>query len=223
MKKGIDETKIHIIPNGVDLELFNSNNYDQTEIQKLRDTFKTNNLLVFSGALQDLNIIIDSAETVVKAINDVKYVILGDHRDPNRSKNVWENKVKEKGLNDHFIFLGRKPREEVPQYLLCADVCLDSFPNEPYYAAAHPIKLLEYGACAKPVVATRVSETEKIVKHGTYGFLADPDKPQEFADYIVQLLNSKQLCQSMGKEFSLFIRDNFGWGKIATDLSKVLQ
>ena len=222
-EKGVDTNKIHILPNGVDLDLFNSARYDKNQIEKLRQSFNASKIIVFSGALQDLNIIIDSAKKVIDSIKDVKYVIIGDHRSPARSKTMWENKVKEKGLENSFLFLGRKPREEIPQYILSSDVCIDSFPNEPYYAAAHPIKLLEYGACEKPVVATKVSETEKIVKHGVYGFLADPSNSSEFADHLITLLNSKELREKFGKEFCSHIRENFGWNKIANDLKMMLQ
>lgn len=222
-KKKIDTNKVYIVPNGVDLELFDPSKYDQNDIKQLRDSFGASKLAVFSGSLQDLDIIIDSATQVVKAVKDAKYVIIGDHRDPSHSKTLWEEKVKRKGLNQHFEFLGKKPREEIPKYLMCADICLDSFPDEPYYAAAHPVKLLEYGACEKPVVATRVSETEKIVKHGTFGFLANPNNPSEFAQHVVTLLNSQELREKMGKDFANYIRGNFGWNKIAADLQKILE
>lgn len=222
-KKNVDANKVYIVPNGVDLELFNPSKYDQNDIRQLRDSFGASKIVVFSGSLQDLDIIISSATQVVKTVRDVKYIIIGDHRDPSRSKKMWQEKVKRKGLSLYFEFLGRKPHEEIPKYLLASDICLDSFPNEPYYAAAHPIKLLEYGACEKAVVATRVSETEKIVRHGQFGFLANPDKPSEYADYIITLLNSTETRVKMGKAFSNYVRTNFGWRKLASDLQTILQ
>lgn len=223
LKRGVSEKKVHIIPNGVDLELFDPAKYNANDISHLRESFGTKHLLVFSGSLQDLNLIIDSARDVIEKVPDVKYLIIGDHRDPNRTHNVWESKTKEKGLDKNFVFLGRKPRDEIPKYVICADVCLDSFPDEPYYAAAHPVKLLEYGACGKPVVATRVAETAKLVRHGAYGFLATPGNGTEYANYIVTLLTDKKKREKMGKEFSLYVRSNFDWNKIATDLENVLK
>jgi glycosyltransferase involved in cell wall biosynthesis len=222
LKRGISEKKIHIIPNGVDLELFDPAKYNANDINLLRESFGTKHLLVFSGSLQDLNLIIDSARHVIEKMPDVKYLIIGDHRDPNRTRNVWESKVKEKGLAKNFVFLGRKPREEIPKYVMCADVCLDSFPDEPYFAAAHPLKLLEYGACGKPVVATRVAETAKLVQHEVHGFLATPGDGTEYANYIVTLLTDKEKRDKMGREFSAYVRSNFDWNKIAQDLQNVL-
>lgn len=222
LRKGYDSNKIYIISNGVDLELFNPVKYAYDDIQKLRSSFNANKIIVFSGALQDLNIIINSAQKVIDNVKNVKYVIIGDHRNPARSKSVWENKVKEKGLANNFVFLGRKSREEIPPYILCADVCVDSFPDEPYYAAAHPVKLLEYGACGRPVVATKVSETMKIIKHGVYGFLADPNDHLEFANYLITLLNSKELSEKMGNALYDYIINNFSWSKIALNLQNAL-
>lgn len=223
LKRGISEKKIHIIPNGVDLELFDPAKYNVNDIGHLRASFGTKHLLVFSGSLQDLNLIINSARSVIEKVPDVKYLIIGDHRDPNRTRDVWEARVKEKGLTKNFVFLGRKPRDEIPKYIICADVCLDSFPDEPYYAAAHPVKLLEYGACGKPVVATRVTETARLIRHGAYGFLATPGNGTEYANYIVTLLTDKDLREKMGKEFSLYVKSNFDWSKIAMDLEDVLK
>ena len=222
IKKGIPDSKIHVIPNGVDFDFFNQETMNKEKIKKIRQELGSEKLIVFSGSLQDLNIIIDSAKHVIEKIPTVKFVIIGDHRDPNRSKSAWESRIHEKKLDDHFILLGRKPRDEIPKYISCADVCIDSFPNEPYYAAAHPIKLLEYGACEKPVVATNVEETAKIIIHGKYGFLADPSNPKEYASYIIQLLTNPELAVKMGKEFSDYVKNNFNWDYLAQKTENIL-
>ena len=223
LQKGISANKIHVIPNGVDLELFDPTKYTGEEKSKLRSSFDAKKLVFFVGALQDLDIIIKSAKIVVEKFDDVKFVIVGDHRDPNRSKEVWENKVRENGLSSNFVFLGRKPKTEIPLYIMCADVCLDSFPDEPYYAAAHPVKLLEYGACGKPVVATKVHETQKLIHHGTHGYLSNPSDYEEYAKYIIKLLDSPELAEKMGIDFQSYVREKFDWDKIAHELENILK
>jgi len=223
LKRGIVSEKIEIIPNGVDLELFNPDAASLEEIRKTRQGFQSEKIILFSGSLQDLNIIIKSALYVIEKIPDVKFVIIGDHRDPNKSKLFWENKINKEKLVKHFIFLGRLPRKDIPKYILSADVCVDSFPDEPYYAAAHPIKLLEYGACGKPVVATSVEETSKLIIHGKFGFLADPSNSNEFAKYIIQLLNDSKLTETMGTIFSEYIKTNFNWDDLSKKFEKCLM
>lgn len=223
INKGIESEKIQVIPNGVDLQLFDSERYNKNEIRKIRDEFKAEKLILFSGSLQDLNIIINSAIFVIDKFPNVKYVIIGDHRDPKRSVSSWKKIVKKKNLESYFEFLGRKPREEIPKYLLCADICLDSFPDEPYFAAAHPIKLLEYGACKKAIVATNVAETKKILQHEKYGLLAKPGDPKDYAKNIITLLNSPELGTKMGNEFSKYVKENFDWNKIVVKLENFLE
>ncbi|MGH1522499.1 MAG: glycosyltransferase, partial [Nitrosopumilus sp.] len=222
INKGITREKIHLVANGVDLNLFDPSKYPIDDIVTLRKSFNAKNLIVFSGALQDLNLIINSAKKVIAEYPETKYLILGDHRDPKRSKNMWANLVKENGLENYFIFTGRKPREEVPKFLLCADVCIDSFPDEPYYAAAHPVKLLEYGACNKPIVATRVTETKNLIKEN-YGLLSNPDNSDEYSNHLISLLKSSELREKLGSKFSLYVRENFNWNKLAKDLEKSLK
>ena len=218
LKQGISENKIFHVPNGVDLALFNQSRYSQAELSELRSKLGGEKLIVFSGSTQDLSIVIDSARKVIDKFPKVKYLIIGDHRFASKSKQVWENKVKAKGLTDNFIFLGRRPREEIPQYLLCADICIDSFPNEPYYAAAHPIKVLEYGACGKPIVATSVEETSNLIMHQKYGLLANPEDPDEYAKYLILLLSDSALAKKMGLDFERYVKDNFDWQIIAKRL-----
>ena len=222
LKRGISESKIQIIPNGVDLGMFNQNICSYDEIKKIRQSFQSDKIIVFAGSLQDLDIIINSAKYVIQKIPNVKFIIIGDHRDPQRSKSIWEKKIQEKNLDQNFIFLGRLPRDEIPKYILSADVCVDSFPDEPYYAAAHPIKLLEYGACGKPVVATNVEETSKIAIHGKFGFLADPSNFHEYAKYLTKLLDDPNLAKSMGKSFSEYIKREFNWDISAEKFEKYL-
>ena len=105
LKKGIPESKIQIIPNGVDLNLFNQNIYSKEQIKNIRQNFQSDKIVIFCGSLQDLNIIIESAKYVIKQIPNVKFVIIGDHRDPKRSKSAWEKKVREKNLGKKLRFV----------------------------------------------------------------------------------------------------------------------
>lgn len=222
INKNNNESKIHIIPNGVDLNLFNSDVCSDDEIKEIRNNFQSDKIILFSGSLQDLSIIINSAKYVIEKIPNVKFVIIGDHRDPLLSKLMWEKKVHEMNLSKNFIFLGKLSKDKIPKYILSADVCVDSFPNEPYYAAAHPIKLLEYGACGKPVVATKVEETSKLVIHGKFGFLANSSDPIEYSKYLIQLLSDSDLAKSMGNAFSIHIKNNFDWNYLAEKFEKCL-
>ena len=58
--------------------------------------------------------------------------------------------------NVHFI--GERPYSELPKYLHDFDVCLIPFKMIPLIEATHPVKIYEYFAAGKPVVATNMTE-----------------------------------------------------------------
>ena len=55
-------------------------------------------------------------------------------------------------------FLGERPYSELPKYLTGFDVCLIPFKNLSLIEATHPVKIYEYFAAGKPVVATKLTE-----------------------------------------------------------------
>ena len=58
-------------------------------------------------------------------------------------------------------FLGEKPYAEIPGYLNCFDCCVIPFKENKLTRATNPVKLYEYLAAGKPVVARRLPELEE--------------------------------------------------------------
>jgi len=59
---------------------------------------------------------------------------------------------------ENVHFLGEMPYSELPKYLCGFDVCLIPFKNVPLIEATHPVKIYEYMAAGKPVIATKMIE-----------------------------------------------------------------
>ena len=57
---------------------------------------------------------------------------------------------------------------------------------------------LEAGACAKPVVATRVGGIPEIVREGVNGFLVDAQNPEQLTARVTQLIEDPELRQRLG-------------------------
>ena len=58
----------------------------------------------------------------------------------------------------HVVMLGQRPYDQIPHYGKCFDVCLMPFNQNRWIEAMNPIKLKEYLALGKPVVATPFGE-----------------------------------------------------------------
>jgi len=68
-----------------------------------------------------------------------------------------------------------------------------------------------------------VSETAKIIFHGKFGYLAEPDNHSEYGDFIIKLLLNPKNAQEMGQSFFEFVKKNYQWEDIASKLEKLLK
>ncbi len=89
------------------------------------------------------------------------------------------------------------PADDVPGYLAGCDIgLLPLIQGTKLNQAKRPTKLFEYMAMAKPVVASRIGETESILQQGETGFLAEGR--QEFVACMKVLVENTGLRESMG-------------------------
>lgn len=89
--------------------------------------------------------------------------------------------------------------EKVPEYLANVDVgLLPLIQDTKFNRAKSPTKLFEYMSMAKPVIASKIGEAQKIIRDGETGFLAK--NHAEFISKMHLLIENPQLRQSMGSK-----------------------
>lgn len=96
------------------------------------------------------------------------------------------------GLSGNIRFLGQ--RQDVAALLGAADLFV-----LPSRFEGHPLSALEALASGLPVVGTRVCGLDEAVVHGETGLLVEPDRPEELAAAIVELLADGGLRRRMGR------------------------
>src|SRR5205807_2068305 len=81
--------------------------------------------------------------------------------------------VRNAGLTPAVTFAGGVAHEDVPQHLAAMDVAIAPYPalDNFYYS---PLKLFEYMAAGRPVVASRVGQVAEVVVDGVTGLLFGP-------------------------------------------------
>lgn len=92
---------------------------------------------------------------------------------------------------DKVHFLGN--RTDIPELMAISDLVV-----LPSFSEALPTALIEAGAAAKPVVATRVGGAEEVVKDSQTGLLVKPGTPDALADAISTILEDKEMAERMG-------------------------
>ncbi|TRO52808.1 glycosyltransferase family 1 protein, partial [Candidatus Bathyarchaeota archaeon] len=199
---GVDQKKIRVVPNGVDVKRFKPTK----DFIDLKESIlkKHTHLVLFVGNLiprKSVHYLIEAAKQVIKEHKDTKFVVVGEG--PLR-KNLVSYTKKQK-VSDKFDFLGSVTEKDLPKLFNCADVFAS-----PSIQEGQGITLLEAQATAKPVVAFNLSAITEVVKNKETGLLVNPNS-YELANAISELLSNKELRDKMGKSARDFVIKNFSW------------
>jgi len=221
IKRGVDENKITVIPNGADVNLFRPIS-DVIAVNKLRNKYSINEntrVVMFVGSLaywQGVEYLIQSAPLVLKAAPDTMFFIVGE----GELKNELITLAKKIGVSDKCIFTGNVPYEKVPLYINMADVCI--VPKKILGFGYSPLKLYEYMACGKPVVATKTAGFEILEKYNA-GLLVNPENPEEFSNAIIKLLLNRKLGEQMGANGRELVVREYSWESAAKKTIEVFR
>jgi glycosyltransferase involved in cell wall biosynthesis len=146
----------------------------------------------------------------------VKFLIVGD----GIMKTKWIQLVNKLKISDKFIFTGRVPYEAVPLYINTSDICVT--PKKPIKSGYSPLKLYEYMACCKPVVATRTNGFE-IIEEYNAGILINPKNSKEFADAIKTLLHNNNLRIKYGRNGREYVIKNHSWESVVKKVAALCE
>jgi len=176
----IQEENVEVILNGVDLELFKSQNLTTNNSQEHPFT------VAYSGSYAEYQ----GIENVVKAAEilrdkNIHFKFMGFRKEDLAIKTDIKNRLKE-----NVTCLDWLPKDELISELRQSDVLVSPSAQCAGYSgrAVFPTKFGEFLALAKPVIVTSIDETSTIVERFDCGFVCKPTS-ESFAETI---LNAKQ-------------------------------
>ncbi len=97
-----------------------------------------------------------------------------------------------------FLEAGQVPPDQVPLYLAAFDVCAMPFPWTQHFAYyASPVKLFEYMASGRPLVATRLPAVSEVLRDGENALLVPPDDAAALAAALRRLQQDPTLRERL--------------------------
>lgn len=126
----------------------------------------------------------------------------------------------EHNLKDRIVLTGKKPYQEIPEFISASSICLlPSYPNERIMQDIVPIKMYEYMAMNKPVIATRLPGVMR--EFGEDNGVVYIDKPQEAVTKAMELIRSGRI-EELGQKARSFV-ERYGWENVTDEFERVLQ
>jgi glycosyltransferase involved in cell wall biosynthesis len=216
--------KVEVIGNGVDTKRFQPF-HDDTLLRQWKERLgiaKEEMVIAFVGNLarwQGVGILIESAIRLLSRGEKVKLLIVGD----GPIKKDLMRRVLESGLEKEFIFTGMMGYEDIPFLINVGNICVAPFIMERNKkTGVSPLKVFEYMACGKPVVASRVEGLEFIEEEGT-GQLIEPEDVIGLEKALYDLIKAPQERIDMGERGLQIARERFSWESRVTEIERVLK
>ena len=119
-------------------------------------------------------------------------------------------------LNGCVELLGFVSDEDLQANLAAADICVDPDPSSPLNDVSTWIKVMEYMAYAKPIVAFDLKETR--FSAGDAAVYVRPNKEAEFAEAITQLMAQPELREKMGTFGRRRVEHELQWNTVGKNL-----
>ena len=195
VKRGINEKKVAMIPNGCDLDLF-----DPQLVEPVRPPGVSKNdfLAIFSGAhglANGLEAVLNAAQVLKnRARDDIKLVFIGDGKlKPNLIQKATAMKL------GNCLFLEPVSKHRLTTYLRGADAGLMILANVPaFYYGTSPNKFFDYIAIGLPVINNYPGWLAGIIEKYKCGLAVDPEKPEALADALEMLADDRRMAAIMG-------------------------
>lgn len=214
LRMGISEEKILVNPNGVDIEKFNPEIIKNGKCKKLRERLKIDDnkiVIGFSGTFGPWHGIPQLTKAINKILRDqllpnVTFLLIGDG--PLRA-----DIKKQIDRYRDVIFTGEVSYSDIQYYLAICDILVS--PHCPQADGkkffGSPTKLFEYMAMGKAIVASRLGQIEKILRHSKTAYMVEPGNVDELVKGIITLVKNKSLRDRLRENARKEVVKNYTW------------
>jgi len=207
IRKGIDRSKIRVIPTPVDIDKFEK--YNPERVRTIKEKYLQGRKLIINVGNRSLA---KDYPTLLKAIDFIS------QKYPNLA--FWQIGADlDLGEKRVMAVSSRKiSRDVLADYYQAADVYLSSSRHESFGKV-----LVEAMAAGLPIVATATTGSKEIMTDNESGFLVPVGDSQGLAEKVIYLLNHPERARAMGGKGREIIKDRFNKKEIVDKIINFWQ
>jgi glycosyltransferase involved in cell wall biosynthesis len=211
----IPEKKIRVLPNGADIDFFVPIPRDQAITRSALDP--SCQYLVFVGHFAswvDFDTMLGAFALVVGERRQARLILVGDGSE----RTYVESLIESLGLRDKVVLTGFVgDRERVRDFIGAATVCLAAHRGERNLSriGTSPVKVAEYFASGRPVVAIAVPNIREMIEENRAGIAVPPDR-EAMASALGKLLADETLAAEMGARARKAAEERYSWRSVVS-------
>ena len=183
--------RVMVVPNGTDPQKFRSHPGLGNRVRSDLG-WRQGVVIGWAGVLREWHRL-DLLLQAVGGISDARLLLVGDG--PERPR--IERLAHELGLADRFHVTGRIPHQQMPEYIAAMDIAVAADDRTGY---ASPMKILEYMAMERAVVAPRLPNIEDVVEDGHDAVLFDRASVESLQQVLIRLVGDQDARLRLGRQ-----------------------
>ena len=217
-QRGINSEKIHTIPNGADLGIFQPGEKPTSLAEELDLVDKF--VVLYLGAhgiSHGLETILDAAAELAD-LDEIVFLLVGD----GSKKAELQEKAQAENL-ENLIFFPPISKDLVPSYYNLADLCLVPLRDVELFKTFIPSKMFEIMAMGKPIVASLSGEAAAIMESSGGALVTEPENTGEIVNAIRVLYHDPQKRLDLGKNGREFVEARYSREMLAEKYISVMR
>ena len=206
------------MPNGVDVKKFKPKREKDKNLLKKCGFTEDDIIVGFVGILRPwhgLELLLEALNLVAKAKENIRLLIVGDG--PIRPD--VEKKIKGLNLSGRVFITGRIPHIRIADYVNLFDIAVS--PKTTFYAS--PMKILEYMALGKAIVAPNTENIRDILDDNVTGLLFQNNDFLELSSYLLKLASDRNYREKLGNQARHEVASKRTWKDNAMKIIKIVE
>jgi glycosyltransferase involved in cell wall biosynthesis len=180
-------------------------------------------VLLYIGTLADwqgLDVVLRSLPRILEQ-RAVRLHVVGRGR--SRQRKLLARQIRKLGIEGSVTVQPAVPHHEVPSIIAESDICLAplGLNDRNVTQGACPIKVLEYMASSRPLVAANMPIVRELVREDVDALLFSPNDPDDLARQILRLLDDVELSQRLSDSATERALTKFTWHAAQKKLVRV--
>jgi glycosyltransferase involved in cell wall biosynthesis len=173
------------------------------------------------AAWQGISTLIEAMPIILAAFPEAQLHLIGPAKS-RQQKGLLKLATKLGLSREEIHFVGPVPPEQIPEQLRAASVCLAplAYNDRNVTQGCCPIKVLEYAAAARPIVAADLPVVRELLGEGETLFF-QPGDAVDLARQVVSLLSHPGAARAMGERAARRVRGAFTWERAGVQLLAV--
>lgn len=217
--RGWPQEKLEVVTCGVDFDRLYPDPQGAARTRRALG-WEDRKVVLYFGALGEANnipVILRAARSL-RERGDILFVLVGD----GLRRGAIEGEVAA-GKLANLVVLPPVAKDQARVYLSAADLCLVTLQDIPLFDGAIPTKLIDYMACARPVLCGIRGEARRILDTAQAGLGFEPDDDRQLARLISELLDDAGRRERLGANGLAFVRSHFSAEQTRRKMERILH